>query len=137
MVTSRGASSGDFDGVDIFFTGSEVPDEISVTGQLGGYVKVGNALDGNPHKAQPEFSLLVTGEESAEAGGRQIEIKGGAELFVSVETILDVELPRKVEGEFILPAAEGGPASRAVYFVGREFSGGKVITSPIFVEYDL
>lgn len=130
-------TSGDFDGADIFFSGSEVPHSISVTGQLGGYVKVGDALKGNPHKAQPEFRLSASSEEASQVGGKEIQIKGGAELFVSVETLLDVKLPKRVEGVFDVEPPKAGDAgrSKAVYFVGREWSGGKVITSPVFLEY--
>jgi len=131
-------TSGDFDGVDITFAdGSELPESVGITGHLGGYVKIGNALDGNPHKAQPQFGLVATKAELAEIGGRRINLAGGAELFVSAETLLDVPLPTKVEGRFEI---KGGSSvakdNRAVYFVGREHSGGKVIVSPIFVEYE-
>lgn len=128
-------TSGDFDGVDIFFSGSNMPSSVTVTGLLGGYVKVGNALNGNPHKPQPEFSLFATGKEVGIAGGKQLSIKGGAELFVSVETLLDVSLPRRVEGEFLAHSdTQSSDKSWAVYFVGREFSCGKVITSPVFID---
>ena len=136
QVTFHTRTSGDFDGVDIFFSDTQLPTSISVTGHLEGYVKVGNALAGNPHKPQSEFHLFATGEETARDGGRQIEIAGGVDLFVSAETISDVELPRRVEGQFSITAASYHDGDRvAVYFVGREYSGGKVITSPIFVEF--
>ncbi|KAB2569738.1 hypothetical protein DBV05_g11585 [Lasiodiplodia theobromae] len=130
-------TSGDFDGVDIFFAGkSELPCSISVTGKLGGYVKVGNILDGNPHKPQPEFNLDATSQELVHVGGKQIDIQGGAELSVSAEAILDVILPKRVEGDFTIPAnTHSIGEEQAVYFVGREYSGGKVITSPIFIQY--
>ncbi|KAF9639989.1 hypothetical protein BFW01_g11795 [Lasiodiplodia theobromae] len=130
-------TSGDFDGVDIFFTGeSELPGSISVTGKLGGYVKVGNILDGNPHKPQPEFNLDATSQELVHVGGKQIDIQGGAELSVSAEALLDVVLPKRVEGDFTIPAnTHSIGEEQAVYFVGREYSGGKVITSPIFIQY--
>ncbi|KAH6987089.1 hypothetical protein EDB80DRAFT_898354 [Ilyonectria destructans] len=130
-------TSGDFDGVDIFFhPDSEVPSNISISGLLGGYVKVGNALAGNPHKPQPEFNLLATAAEASRIGGKQLPITGGAELFVSIEALADVPLPRRVEGDFS-PTSSGRVAgeNQAIYFVGREFSGGKVITSPVFIEY--
>lgn len=138
QVVFNTRTSGDFDGVDIFFAPeSETPSSTSVTGRLGGYVKVGNALNGNPHKPQPEFSLAATGQEIAQVGGRQIGVKGGVELFVSAETLLDVPLPTRVEGDFSIPADTHVIGEhRAVYFVGREYSGGKVITSPIFIEYE-
>lgn len=137
QATFSTKTSGDFDGVDIFFSGSKIPDEVSVTGQLGGYVKVGDALKGNPHRAQPEFRLNASFDEASQFGGKEIQIKGGAELSVSAEVLLDVKLPKRVEGVFEAqpPNADNTQRSKAVYFVGREWMGGKVITSPVFLEY--
>jgi hypothetical protein len=130
-------TSGDFDGVDIFFaSGSDTPSSISITGHLGGYVKVGDSLRGNPHKPQPQFNFIVSGQEAANTGGCQAKIQDGAELFISAETLLDVALPHKVCGDFSIPAGTHDSGEfQAVYFVGREYSGGKVITSPIFIQY--
>ncbi|KAF7522529.1 hypothetical protein G7054_g12114 [Neopestalotiopsis clavispora] len=130
-------TSGDFDGVDIYFRkDSTIPTSISVTGHLGGYVKVGNALDGNPHKPQPKFSLIASSSEADQIGGKRISIHGGVELFVSVEILDDVFLPRRVEGEFSVAIhTHKAGDEQAIYFVGREHNGGKVITSPIFISY--
>ncbi|KAH7089860.1 hypothetical protein FB567DRAFT_521713 [Paraphoma chrysanthemicola] len=130
-------TSGDLDGVDVFFEpGSKLPSEISITGTLDGYVKVGNALAGNPHKAQPSFNLVATRNELEAKGGKQIEIRGGAELYVRAESLLDVHLPHRVEGEVKVQSGTHKVGDqRAVYFVGKEWSGGKVITSPVFIEY--
>lgn len=130
-------TSGDFDGVDIYLTnGSTMPTSISVTGHLGGYVKVGNAINGNPHKPQPTFSLTASTVEAQETGGKQVSIKGGADLFTSIQALTDVSLPRSVTGEFsVSPNAWVAGENYAIYFVGREHNGGKVITSPIFVTY--
>ncbi|KAF2087371.1 hypothetical protein K490DRAFT_65762 [Saccharata proteae CBS 121410] len=126
-------TSGDFDGVNLRFAGAP-PDWISVKGTLGGYVKVGNVLNGNPHKAQPEFSFGTMWEEASAAGGQRFEIKGGADLFVRVEAVPDSPLPLEARGTLNLKAMPKG-TQRAVYGVGREWDGGKVITSPIFIEY--
>lgn len=130
-------TSGDSDGVDIFFgPGPEMPSSISVTGKLGGYVKVGNVLDGNPHKPQPEFRLAANRHELEQDDGKQIEINGGAELAISAKALLDISLPRRVEGDYTFPAGTSTIGdNQAVYFVGREWSGGKVITSPMFLKY--
>lgn len=128
-------TSGDFDAVDIFFEGDSLPSSVSVSGSLGGYVKTGNALAGNPHKPQPTFNLTGDSTELSRTGGTSIDIKGGAELVVSAELLQDVELPRRVEGTFELPSGAKQGDEQAVYFVGREYSGGKVITSPVFVSY--
>ncbi|KAL0253228.1 hypothetical protein SLS55_010200 [Diplodia seriata] len=137
QVVFNTRTSGDFDGVDIFFVpASGMPSSVSVTGKLGGYVKIGNVLDGNPHKPQPEFCLAASRQELEAVGGKQVEIKGGAELAVSAECLLDVSLPRRVEGTFTIPANTHAIGDRqAVYFVGREAYGGKVITSPMFIKY--
>ncbi|KAM0487356.1 hypothetical protein ACHAP7_001868 [Fusarium lateritium] len=139
QITFSSKTSGDFDGVDIFFSGSSLPESISVTGLLGGYVKVGDALRGNPHKPQPHFSLVTSGDEAYRTGGKRIEIAGGADMFVCAEILDHVPLPRRVEGYFEVHKQKQGQETsqqvRSVYFVGREFSGGKVITSPVFIEY--
>ncbi|UPX12156.1 uncharacterized protein EKO05_0002723 [Ascochyta rabiei] len=131
-------TSGDFDGVDIFFEAdSGLPREVSVTGTLDGYVKVGNALSGNPHKSQPSFNFIATRDELKVKAGKHVSILGGAELYVRAETLLDVRLPRRVEGEIeISNGSHRADEQRAVYFVAREWNGGKVITSPIFVKYN-
>ncbi|KAH7148341.1 hypothetical protein EDB81DRAFT_946549 [Dactylonectria macrodidyma] len=136
QITFKSKTSGDFDGVDIFFSGSNLPNSVSVTGLLGGYVKVGDTLQGNPHKPQPQFSLIASKRDASRIGGKEIEIKGGADLFVSAEILNDVPLPRRVQGYLEVDRPDSGATSqaRSVYFVAREFSGGKVITSPIFIE---
>ncbi|TLD33174.1 hypothetical protein PspLS_00198 [Pyricularia sp. CBS 133598] len=132
-------TSGDYDGVDIFLTqdsSESSPFQISVTGSLGGYVKVGNVLDGNPHKQQPNFSLVASWSEVKADGGRQLQLEGGADLFVSVEALADVQLPRSVEGTFSVDGKDSKAGDkRSIYFVGREATGGKVISSPVFVDY--
>ncbi|OHF00193.1 hypothetical protein CORC01_04601 [Colletotrichum orchidophilum] len=126
-------TSGDFDGVDIFLEDDQYPHSIRISGQLGGYVKVGDILTGNPHSPQPKFDIVVKGDELRSQGGKSVEIQGGVELFVAVESLLDVPLPRRVEGEItISPELQGEIRSYAVYFVGREHTGAKVITSPMF-----
>jgi hypothetical protein len=128
-------TSGDFDGVVILFDDpGNLPSHISVSGTLGGYVKVGDALKSNPHKAQPEFLLEATAAEATIDGGKSIEIKGGAELFVTVQVMPNVSLPRNVGGEIVVKGKDQGER-QAVYFVGREWNGGKVITSPLFIEW--
>ncbi|KAK1756400.1 hypothetical protein QBC47DRAFT_444908 [Echria macrotheca] len=129
-------TSGDFDGVDIFLDDDQALVSVTITGHIGGYVKVGHALQGNPHTPQPRFSLFGETGELGKAGGKTIDIAGGVDLFVSAELVQDVPLPTRVQGRFELKAnAHDSGHHRAVYFVGREYSGGKVITSPIFVEY--
>jgi hypothetical protein len=56
-------------------------------------------------------------------------------LFVRVEAIPDAPLPRQIEGSLAMRARPTGEEN-AVYFVGREWEGGKVITSPLFLNYE-
>jgi hypothetical protein len=123
-------TSGDFDGANLSFKESITPSSIFIKGKLGGYVKVGDALKGNPHKAQPTFTLEATWEEASQPGGKDIRIKGGVNLFVRVEVVPSIKLPIRVDGSIIVNVRTG--EERAVYFVGREWDGGKVITSPLF-----
>jgi hypothetical protein len=135
QVAFKTHTSGDFDGVLLTFDENGThPAIIVVSDSLGGYVKVGDPLKGNPHKAQPSFLLEATWDEVISPGGKTIEIPGGADLFVKVEAVPDLPLPRRVEGDFI-QSGRGSNEKQAVYFVGREWNGGKVITSPIFVEW--
>ncbi len=96
-------TSSDFDGVNLSFAAGALPDNIVVAGRLGGYVKVGNALKGNPHKAQPIFELET----------------GWAEALAP-----DVQLPKRVEGSLDIEL-ERGTGGCDVYFVRREWDGGK------------
>ncbi|KAN0105952.1 hypothetical protein V8E51_008828 [Hyaloscypha variabilis] len=130
-VSFHTRTSGDFDGVDLTFSSESLPGQIVIAGKLGGYVKVGDALKGNSHKAQSTFQVEASWNEALAPGGKQIEIKGGANLFVKLEVVPNVALPKRVEGvmDLELRRSAGG---RDVYFVGREWNGGKVITSPLF-----
>lgn len=129
-ISFQTRTSGDFDGTNLSFSKDEMPNKVVIKGNLSGYVKVGDALKANPHKAQPILLLEATWEEALQPGGKAIEIKGGADLFVRVEVIPGVELPTRVEGTFPVHVQQG--VENAVYFVGREWDGGKVITSPLF-----
>ncbi len=117
-------TSSDFDGVNLSFAAGSLPDKIVVAGKLGGYVKVGNALKGNPHKAQPIFKLETGWTETLAPDGKKLEIKGSAELFVRIEVVLNVPLPKRVEGSLDIEP-ERGAGGRDVYFVRREWDGGE------------
>jgi hypothetical protein len=133
-VTFQTRTSGDFDGVLISFEKSNqhLLKSISIQGCLGGYVKVGDALKQNPHKAQPNFNLRATLEELRSKGGQSIQLSGGSDLFVNAKLSSVDGLPTEVEGKFSLTAGNAGEL-RSVYLVGREWSAGKVITSPLFL----
>lgn len=122
-------TSGDIDGVHVFF--DAVPSRISIHGTIDGYVKVGDVLAGNQHKPQPSFRLEASWDELKSPGGKTVEIRGGCELFVCAEVIPDVSLPVRVKGTVPFTGHE----ERAIYFVGREWSGQKTVTSPVFVMF--
>lgn len=126
-------TSGDTDGAHIRFEGGRLPSSLVIQGSLYGYVKVGDPLKGNPHKAQPTFDLTATWDELRKPGGKSIDIAGGAELFVRAEVVPDVILPKEVQGVASFSSVKG--QERAIYFVGREWSGHKVVTSPVFVSF--
>ncbi|KAF2162627.1 hypothetical protein M409DRAFT_26869 [Zasmidium cellare ATCC 36951] len=133
-------TSGDFDGVVIILANPDLlqkpsPIKIRISGTLSGYVKVGDPLLGNPHKPQPNFQYSASAQEAAREGGKILDIEGGVGLFVSTEVVADAPLPRDVRGEVVVQG-KGKGEKQAVYFVGREWSGGKVITSPVFVEWE-
>ncbi|KAH9844407.1 polymerase histidinol phosphatase-like [Teratosphaeria destructans] len=127
-------TSGDMDGINILFSDSKLPETVTVSGTLGGYIKVGDPLAGHQHKAQPTFALIAGAEEIIRPGGKCIEIAGGAELFVRVEAVPDEALPTEVEDTIEVGISLG--EKKAVYVVGREWSGDKVVTSPVFVRFE-
>lgn len=128
-------TSGDFDGVLISFKDYEkLPNAVKIQGTLGGYVKVGDPLKGNPHKQQPTFEFGASAQDLGGNGEKRWEIAGGAGLFVSAELVDEVALPTQVTGSVSISAHASGK-QQAVYLVGREWNGGKVITSPFFLEW--
>ncbi len=135
QIRFRTRTSGDFDGVVISFDEpGDFPSSISVSGTLDGYVKVGDVLKGNPHKSQPAFELRCSAEEAAQDGAKVVEVKGGVDLFVSAEIVADAPLPRVVKEQIVVKEKSRGE-TQSIYFVGREWDGGKVITSPLFIEW--
>ncbi|KAK8247589.1 hypothetical protein HDK90DRAFT_530666 [Phyllosticta capitalensis] len=133
IVTFSSRTSGDFDGANITTSNLSSETTITVRGALGGYVKVGDVVAGNPHAPQPTFSLSANWDDIARPGGKVLELVGGADLFVRVEAVPDVALPRRCEGTLAVGQGEVGEGERAVYFVAREWDDGKVVTSPVFL----
>lgn len=134
-VSFQSHTSGDFDGVLVSFEDDQnLQNTVKIRGTLGGYVKVGNPLKGNPHKQQPIFDFEASAQELGVNGGKRWDIAGGAGLFVSAELVDEVVLPTQVTG--LVPISPQAPGKQqAVYLVGREWDGGKVITSPLFLEW--
>lgn len=81
--------------------------------------------------------MRATRDELERLEGKKIDIAGGADLFVSAKMLVNEELPTRVAGKFISESVGHQPGEEwALYFVGREFSGGEAITSPIFTRYE-
>lgn len=134
-VSFHTRTSGDFDGLNLHFDSDDcLPRNVRIDAKLGGYVKIGDALAGNPYKPHPKVTVDASLDETSIAGGKTLSIGGGAELFMRVELIPEMDLPRRVQGKFEVPRL-GTEANRSVFVVGREWDGGKVVTSPIFIKY--
>ena len=134
-VSFRTRTSGDFDGMNLHFADPNgLPSAVRVALKLGGYVKIGNSLAGNPHKPQPRAILIASLDALSAPGGKVLHVHGGAELFARAELVPDVELPRRVRGIFEVEGVLSG-TERAVFVVGSECDGAKVVTSPIFLKY--
>jgi hypothetical protein len=134
-VSFQTRTSGDFDGMNLHFAeANDMPRVVRIVLHVEGYVKIGDALAGNPHKPQPEASLIASLDELSAPRGKILHVHGGAELFARAELVPDVELPRRVQGTFEVEGARAG-TERAVFVVGREWDGPKVVTSPIFLKY--
>ena len=108
---------------------------IKVSGEIHGYVKVGNPLDGNPFVHCPEFSLEISGAELMEKGAVQKEL-GGTELFVAIERISEAPMPRDVAGSFEVQPQNGPHGFRPVFLQGRQIDDGKVWTSAMYFNFD-
>jgi hypothetical protein len=130
-------TSGDSDGVVIFLDDADAAalEGIDFVCDIGGYVKVGDPLRGNAHKAQPRVELHASRDELSVENGVAEKVKGGVEMFVQAELVSDVQLPHFVSGQLVLEGKEKGETS-AIYFVGREWDGVKVITSPVFIDFN-
>jgi hypothetical protein len=68
--------------------------------------------------------------KALQSGGKEMKLKGGANLFIRIELLPNMTLPRRVEGSISVNVKRG--EDQAVYFVGKEWDGGKAITSPLF-----
>lgn len=134
-VSFQSRTSGDFDGMNLHFRGDAILRcSIRIEAKLGGYVKIGDVLAGNPHRPHPQVSLHASLDEITRAGGKMLSIEGGAGLFVRVELVPEVNLPKRVQGKFEVSKRQTGE-NHSIFIIGREWDGGKVVTSPIFITY--
>lgn len=124
---------GDADAIEIDVTDLQRC-RIRVRGKIGGYVKVGNPMDGNPFVHCPEFEWEVSGAELLEAGNLRKEL-GGTELFVAIERMSDEAMPREVSGSIVVEPVNGPHGFRPVYFFGRQVDDAKVWTSALFIDF--
>ncbi len=129
----RSDTYGDTDTVEIEL--SHLKDAtIKVSGEIHGYVKVGNPLDGNPFVHCPTFELEVSGADLIAEGAVRKEL-GGVELFVSIERIAERAMPRDVSGSFTVDASNGPHGHRPVWLQGRQIDDGKSWTSAMYITF--
>ena len=107
---------------------------IKVSGQIHGYVKVGNPLDGNPFIHCPEFEMEVSGADLLENGIIRKEL-GGIDLFVAVERMADKDMPRDVSGSFAVDPINGPHGHRPIWLQGRQRDDGKAWTSAMYITF--
>lgn len=108
---------------------------IRVSGTIDGYVKVGNPLDGNPWAHCPAFDWEVSGAELLASDGRLRKDLGGAEVFIAIERLADVAMPRDVSGVLEVDPRNGPHGFRPVYFFARQVDDAKVWTSAMFITF--
>lgn len=105
-----------------------------VDGTIDSFVKVGDTLKRNPFVHRPDFHWEVSGADLLREGRLQLDL-GGTELFLALERLTDVELPRVVEGELGVSAVNASFGFRPVYFHGRQRDDSKIWSSAHFVEF--
>ena len=121
---------GDTDTVEIAVSNLEHA-HIRVSGEIHGYVKVGNPLDGNPFVHCPEFDFQITGAELLAEHRVRREL-GGVELFVAIERLADTPMPRDVRGSFEVSAENGPHGHRPLWLQGRQIDDAKAWTSAMY-----
>jgi hypothetical protein len=124
---------GDADSV-VIDIGNLASCRIRLAGQIDGYSKTGNPLEGNPFVHCPSFEWQVAGAELLQTGSLRMEL-GGTELFLAIERVTDASLPRDLGGSLQIEARNGQHGFRPVYFYGRQTDDAKVWTSAMFIEF--
>lgn len=109
---------------------------IRVEGTIGGYVKVGNPLDGAPFVHCPDFAWEIPAAAllATEDGLLRREL-GGAGLFLALERLSDAAVPRDVSGAFTLDPVNGPHGHRPLFFRARQIDDAKVWTSAVYVDF--
>jgi len=96
----RTDTNGDSDTVSITTTGLQQA-RIRLHLEIGGYVKVGDALTAHPHHSAPVFTAELEGSLLL-TEGKQTYSLPGTELQVEIEAVTDNLLPRDIRGEIVL-----------------------------------
>lgn len=130
----RSDTYGDADSIEI--DASRLADmRIVVQGTIDAFVKVGDPLKRNPFVHRPDFRWEVSGAELVESGKVRYEL-GGTELFLALERLTDVPLPRSVTGKVKVQAKNAPFGFRPVYFHGRQRDDSKAWSSAQFIEFE-
>ena len=107
---------------------------IRIEATLDGYVKVGNPLDGNPFAHCPAVSWETSGQELMDHNQVRKEL-GGADLFVCVERLTEVALPREVRGSLTIKKENGPHGHRSIFLAARQIDHSVVWTSAMFIKF--
>jgi hypothetical protein len=132
-IAFRSDTYGDADSIEIEI--SHLADlRLVVDGTIDSFVKVGDPLKPNPFVHRPDFHWEVCGADLLREGRLQLDL-GGTELFLALERLTDVELPRAVSGELHVAPGNAPFGFRPVYFHGRQRDDSKIWSSAHFIEF--
>ncbi|MBI3575133.1 MAG: hypothetical protein HY083_05725 [Gammaproteobacteria bacterium] len=107
---------------------------IRVEGTIDGYVKVGDPLKGNPFVHCPTFAWELTGAELL-AQGRLKKDLPGVDMFLGLERMSDMPVPRDVSGKIEIDPKNGPHGHRPVYLLARQVDDAKIWTSALFITF--
>ncbi len=107
---------------------------IRIEATLDGYVKVGNPLDGNPFAHCPSVSWEMSGQDLIDNSQVRKEL-GGADLFLCVERLTEIALPREVKGSLTIKKENGPHGHRSVFLAARQIDHSVVWTSAMFIKF--
>lgn len=132
-VVFNSETYGDADIIEIDASG--LPDaKISIEGTIGEYPKINAARSTSAFAHCPEFKWDVTGAELLRQGKLRQDL-GGADLFLALERLTDLDLPHEISGEIAIDATNGPHGFRPVYLFGRQTDDEKLWTSPLFIRF--
>ena len=132
QIGLRTDTNGDSDTVTITTTGLEQA-HILLHLEIGGYIKVGDALTSNPHHSAPFFTTELDGHLLL-AEGKQTFNLPGTELQVEIEAVTDNLLPRDIRGEIMLADLSlKSKSEHALFISARQQDQSRVWTSALFV----